>query len=378
MPPTAGHVLRSYLPRSATFIHTTLRHQTGFRPVVLAGRVENAGEFPVETLVELAPPDAPLPARARRRLAALAARAPGVWEHRIRMEARGHGCSILHAHFGYGAPPALYAAEREGIPLVTTFYGNDLAYADRDPAWRAAYDRLFAVGRLFLCEGPAMRERLIAIGAPAERVRVVRIGLDLDQFPFAPRPRGEPLVFGQVCRFVEKKGVDLTLRAFAIARPRLGDAELWLVGDGPGAERLRALAAELGLGDEVHFHGMVPHAEYRALVGRIDVCVQPSRTASDGDTEGGAPTVLLEMQAAGVPVVATRHADIPAVVARPGELAAEEDAEGLAEALVREASLTEPEREERARAGRELVERAHDARTVGAEIEALYREIVVP
>lgn len=375
MASTVGHVLRSYLPRSATFIYTTLRHQREFSPVVLAGRLENEGEFPVERLVELAPPGSPLPARLRRRAAALAARAPGVWDHRIRVEARRHGCVVLHAHFGYGAPPALHAAERDGIPLVTTFYGNDLALPAREPAWRAAYDLLFEVGRLFLCEGPAMREHLISIGAPAERVQIVRIGLDLEQFPFSPRARGERIVFGQACRFVEKKGVDLTLRAFASALPRIGDAELLLVGDGPEAERLRALADELGLGASVRFHGMVPHAEYRDLLARIDVCLQPSRTASDGDTEGGAPTVLLEMQAAGVPVIATAHADIPAVVARPGELAAEEDVDALAEAMVREAALGEAERRERAEAGRALVERAHDARVVARELERLYIDI---
>ncbi|HWH45321.1 MAG TPA: glycosyltransferase [Thermoleophilaceae bacterium] len=372
--PTAGHVLRSYLPRSATFVHTTLRHQRGYRPVVLAGRLENAAEFPVEHLVELAAPGSPLPTRLARRAAALAARAPGVWEHRIRVEAERHGCALLHAHFGYGAPPALHAAERDGIPLLTTFYGNDLALPAREPAWREAYDRLFEVGRLFLCEGPAMREHLVSIGAPATQVRVVRIGLDLEQFPFAPRPRGERIVFGQACRFVEKKGVDLTLRAFAAALPRLGDAELLLVGDGPEAERLRALASDLGLGDAVRFHGMVSHAEYRDLLASIDVCVQPSRTAADGDTEGGAPTVLLEMQAAGVPVIATSHADIPAVVARPDELAAEEDVESLAAAMEREAALGEPERAERAEAGRALVEQAHDARVVAAGLERLYDE----
>ncbi|NIP81231.1 MAG: glycosyltransferase, partial [Gemmatimonadetes bacterium] len=54
--------------------------------------------------------------------------------------------------------------------------------------------------------------------------------------------------------------------------------------------------------------------------------------AANGDGEGGAPTTLLEAQAVGLPVVASRHADIPWVVApEAGLLAPEEDPEALAE-----------------------------------------------
>src|SRR5439155_13466167 len=95
------------------------------------------------------------------------------------------------------------------------------------------------------------------------------------------------------------------------------------------------LAAKLDCADAVRITGMVSHTEYRELVAGAHVCLQPSRTAADGDTEGGAPTVILEMQALGIPVVATRHADIPFVVPRPEELAPEGDVDALADALCR-------------------------------------------
>jgi len=58
-------------------------------------------------------------------------------------------------------------------------------------------------------------------------------------------------------------------------------------------------------------------------------------TAADGDSEGGAPTILLEAQAIGTPIVTTRHADIPHVVPEgPGVwLCAEHDVDALATAL---------------------------------------------
>jgi colanic acid/amylovoran biosynthesis glycosyltransferase len=104
-----------------------------------------------------------------------------------------------------------------------------------------------------------------------------------------------------------------------------------------------------------------------------DIFIQPSVTAADGDTEGGAPTTLLEAQALGVPVVATYHADIPHVVA-PGEsalLAPERDSEALAACLMK--LLDAPERwSAMGRAGRRFIEEHHDAPSQVARLEELY------
>ena len=63
--------------------------------------------------------------------------------------------------------------------------------------------------------------------------------------------------------------------------------------------------------------------------------LQPSVTASHGDTEGGAPVSIIEMLATGMPVIATTHCDIPEVVgtAYSHLLASERDAVHLAECI---------------------------------------------
>ena len=194
-----------------------------------------------------------------------------------------------------------------------------------------------------------MADTLAGIGCPHKKIRLVRIGLDLDYFPFAQRARGRPLVIVQAARLVEKKGVDLSIRAFAAARADLGESELWIVGDGPERSSLEALATELAVADSVRFVGELSHGRYRELIGEAQICLQPSRTAADGDTEGGAPTVLIELQAAGLLVVATRHADIPYVVPRDDQLADEEDVPGIA---ARPRSHCGPVRRRMAGAGR--------------------------
>ena len=370
-----GHVVRDYLPRSATFIYTVLRFQRSFRPVVLARRTMNLSEFPLDEVHHLTALES-APRRIRRRATAYAARYRTTYSHRIAERAREEGCLALHAHFGWSGVAAIPAAVRTGLPLVTTFYGLDVSDPQRARGRRNPLDRLFADGTLFVCEGSRMGRHLVANGCPPDRVRVVRIGIDLGRWPYRPPARTRPLVVLQVSRFVEKKGIDLSLRAFAAARPRLGPSELWLIGDGRLRGDIEKLAERLGIAGSVRFLGMVSYTEYLEAIRRAHVCIQPSRTARDGDTEGGAPTVLLEMQAAGIPVVATRHADIPEVVADPHPLAEEEDVAGLADALVTVAETSEDDWLARSRRGRALVERQHDAVTLASAIEDLYREAI--
>jgi colanic acid/amylovoran biosynthesis glycosyltransferase len=154
----------------------------------------------------------------------------------------------------------------------------------------------------------------------------------------------------------------------------LPPSELWLLGDGELRSELEALAGELGVSDAVKFRGMISHNEYERVIRAAHVAIQPSRTASDGDTEGGAPTVLIEMQAAGLPIVATRHADIPFVVHDPGLLVEEEDVGGLAAALVQVASTSDRDYVTRAEYARNFIEEHHDARLTAKEIAAVYCE----
>ena len=355
-------------------MYTLLRFQRRYRPVVLARRLANLSEFPLDGVVlELDSRDSTF-TRLNYRFPVVPTAVRDPYIRRVTREARRHGCVLLHAHFGWSGPPTLIAARRLGLPLVTTFYGRDLAHKKRRWQWRGAYEELFAEGTLFICEGPAMAEHLVGLGCPRDKIRIVRIGIDLADFPFQLPIRSEPLVVLQAARLVEKKGVDLSIRAFARAREALGPAQLWIVGDGELRSALEALAESLDVADAVRFLGEVSHVEYRAVLRQAHVGIQPSRTASDGDTEGGAPTVLLEMQASGMPVLATRHADIPFVVRAEGCLVTEEDADALADALVRVAHLSDPDWSALSRAGRLAIESEHDASVVAQTVEDLYAE----
>jgi colanic acid/amylovoran biosynthesis glycosyltransferase len=241
---------------------------------------------------------------------------------------------VVHAHFGPIGCEMIPIARTAGLPLVTSLYGVDAAVLPYLPQWRSRYERLFREGNLFLAEGPEMRKKVIAAGAPAGRTLIHPIALDLMKYPrWAPDGQATVLFVG---RFVEKKGLVDAIAAFGRARAMVPRARMTIVGGGGGEDEARALCSQLGLGESVEFVGMRPHADVIRRLTAAAVFIHPSVTAADGDSEGGAPTILLEAQAIGTPIVTTRHADIPHVVpAGPAVwLTGEHDVDALGRALV--------------------------------------------
>src|SRR5699024_9928264 len=85
----------------------------------------------------------------------------------------------------------------------------------------------------------------------------------------------------------------------------------------------------------VNFKGLIPLKELQKEYYRQDLFLAPSVEAQNGDNEGGAPVTIIEAEATGMPVIGSRHCDIPEVVKedRTGLLADERDVEGFTEHL---------------------------------------------
>ena len=369
-----------YLYHTGTWIYSQLCNLQSWQALVLCRDTMNLEDFPWPHICSLDRLFAP-----RAWLNRAANRGLGCYPDHL-LAARRRGVRLLHAHFGPHGVDSLTLARWLGVPLITNFYGFDVSLLPRQPGWQERYDRLFGQGALFLVEGPHMRAQVIGLGCPPGKVRVRRLGIDPQRFRFQerrPQDRGEPVRVLVVGTFTEKKGIPDALRALAAARRQGAALRMTLVGDASGpagdpaiAAEVERLIAELDLGQVVTRTGAIPHERLIEEYHRHQLMLAPSVQAASGDNEGGAPVTITEAAATGLPVVATRHCDIPEVVRHEesGLLAEERDVETLAGHLLLLAQ--HPERwPAMGRAARARVEAEFDARRTTAQLEQLYDEV---
>lgn len=380
--PVVAHALQRYLGLSETFIYSVLKNLHRYRPIVMAESTENLDAFPFEPVIYSTSSIKRfswwwLVNGLRYRLG----NRHEFFEHMMYMRQviRKQGARVIHAHFGPRGFKMLPIKRALGIPLVTTFYGYDMSQLPRQPEWRDAYARLFAEGDLFLVEGGHMRARLIQLGCPENKVEIQHIGVDLSQLTFRERsyPSEGKVILLFCGRFTEKKGLIYALQALAQVVQEYPALEFRIIGDGEDRPEIERLISVHHLDHAVRLLGFQPHHVFIEQLAEAHIFIQPSVTASSGDTEGGAPTVLLEAQACGVPVLATCHADIPEVV-RDGEsgiLVPERDADALAEQL--RTLLEHPNGwSQMGQCGRRHIETEHDIRTLAADLEQRYDRLI--
>jgi len=240
---------------------------------------------------------------------------------------------VIHAHFGYDAYKLTGLAKRNHIPLVVSFYGSDVSRLPLEFDWKRRYKKLARMARHFIAASNFMKSQLIDLGFPADRISVVRFGLDLDKFNYQENdvPPQKILMIG---RLVEKKGFEYAIRAVSNLQNIQEEVEVNIYGDGPLMDKLKQLSKALLVKNSIQFHGFQPNDTIQSALENHTILICPSVTAADGDMEG-LPNTVLEAMAKGTAVLATRHAAIPEVVVHneTGFLFDEKDVDGLTNLL---------------------------------------------
>ncbi len=280
---------------------------------------------------------------------------------------------LVHGHTGPRLLQAMPFLLR-GVPVVLSLYGYDASRLLCDPTWAARYRFAAERGAILITLCKAMSQKLIECGVPESAVRIIRLGLHLERWKYAPAPAPASPRFVFVGRLTAKKGVADLLKALAMLRNQ--QSNLDIVGGGPMEEELKALATKLEIADRVRFHGQLPRERISDLLAGATAFVLPSVTAADGDSEG-TPVVLMEAQAVGVPCVTTRHSGNPEVLPPESRLIANEnDPDSLAEAMRRVAEMTAVERALLQAAGRGWIESNYDLRQTIRAYGELYDELI--
>lgn len=220
------------------------------------------------------------------------------------------------------------------LPLIVHFHGYDASVKTLLEEYADGYKKVFAYAAAIVVVSGKMKESLIALGCPEEKLVMAVYGPD--NIFFKIQPDYEQQQFIAVGRFVEKKGHALTIAAFREVVNVYPGAKLILVGDGELLESCKSATSALGLENNIEFRGVKSREDILLLFKESIAFVQHSLTAANGDCEG-TPVAILEAQASALPVISTYHAGIPDVVVNneTGLLTEEQDVQGMSNNMIR-------------------------------------------
>jgi colanic acid/amylovoran biosynthesis glycosyltransferase len=308
------------------------------RPVVIAQKREQAGRYPFEPIYIAQKP----PTHFLRRFWFRQLRdVPWQISDRELRVLQGilskTSARLLHVYFGQIAVHLLPLIRSWTKPSIVSFHGADVTVDMNKPAYRETTRQMLSVVKLVLVRSESLRRAVIDLGCDERKIEIQRTGIPLDEFPFRERdlPRNGKWRFVQAGRLIEKKGLPVTLRAFALFLRQHPNANLTIAGEGPLLGQLQNLASELNIGDRVSFTGFVSQEQLREIYYGSHIFLHPSQKGHDGNQEG-IPNSMLEAMASGLPVFATHHGGIPEAIqnAISGVLVPEGDHEKLTAALL--------------------------------------------
>jgi|GEM_PF-541409 len=242
--------------------------------------------------------------------------------------------AAFHVHYGPNFNLLEPLFKKYSQFVLVSFHGYDASRYFKENGDKC-YNYLFERANLITTPSEYMKKELVNRGCRENKVRIHRYGIELELFkPGTEKKNDDKVVFLTVGRFVEKKGIEYSLKAFAAIYGSI-NAEYRIVGEGKLENIYRSIIAEYGLKDKIIFTGPKNKDEVVEEMKAADIFVLTSVTASDGDCEG-VPVSLTEAHAAGLPVISTFHAGIPELVidGETGFLSEERDVEETAKNML--------------------------------------------
>lgn len=268
---------------------------------------------------------------------------------------------IVHAHMGGALFAALWTMLKKK-PLVVTIHTIP------QKAFSSKIEKILKIRMLF------GRFQLVAVSSENKKLAdcyyrmkheclYVNNGVDLERFYSKPHKN---FTLINVARQDDNKNQQLLVDAFAKLRKQDFNIYLFLIGDGPNHENLKKKCVKLGVDNAVCLPGNVPDAEkYYAIA---DVYVQTSHREA-------MPLSILEAMAAGLPIISTDVGGVRDVVNQNGILIADNDIQGLLNAITAIIELDDNERVVYSKKSIELVQ-DYSSKKMANEYYKIYKGLL--
>lgn len=224
-----------------------------------------------------------------------------------RLARAARDADVVHAQAFQSVLPGVVAKRAFRIPLVTTWHTSHFLKRAGSPFWGPIFQRFIEWSDYNLAASVEIAE--VAEGlAPGVSVEALTNGVETEIFyrcePALPPATRRRIIVPR--RLFEKNGVEFFLKAMPLIAEQV-DVEAVIVGDGPERQKLEALAANLSLGDRVHFLGARGHDEMPGLLSSAELAVFPSLMEATS-------VAALESMACELPVAASEVGGLPEIV----------------------------------------------------------------
>jgi len=354
--------IRTYIFPSETFIYEEIKSIKKFKVFILTSKLVNTHLFPYPDVICPWEKKTPFIARKIRERK---------FFYNILKEKK---INLVHAWYAWSGIMILPVCKKTNLPLVTSFHGMDVSRLPRHFLYKKALLKLFKEGQLFLTRSFSMKEDVIKLGCPSEKIVVHYGGVDVKKFiPTKKKNSKKILMCG---RMVEKKGFSYGILAFSKILKKHPDAKLIIIGDGKLRKNLEILVKKLKIEDKVKFLGFLSHERVKKIMQEVNIFLSPNVTAKNKDKEG-IPNVIKEAMATGLPVLSTYHAGIPELVVngKTGFLVEEKDVKAMADKL--DYLLSSPDLQDKmGKEGRKIIEKKFNLVSQTEKLEEIYSELI--
>ena len=278
---------------------------------------------------------------------------------------------IKHIHAEFADLPALLAAKaakRLNISYSVGIHAFDVHCAKYPPS------TLFGDARFITACNQTAADALIATNPSLKsKIAVIHHGIDLQKWTFDDCQPPKPICkIAFVGRLVPKKGLDILIRALHYLKVSGIEFSLEIVGSGPLEDELKELANQQQVVEFIHWHGVQPPENVRAILRQSSCLCAPSVVAPNGDRDG-IPNTVLEAMAVGLPVIATPVGGIAEALSNDkGWMIDFLSPLQLANTLTTFASTPLEERQRRIQNARKLIESDFDARKLARNRAKLF------
>ena len=288
----------------------------------------------------------------------------------------GKKIDVVYCQFGQNGDIGIFL-KNLGIKskFVTMFHGSDIRLGIEKGG--SIYKQLFKHGDIFFSISEYNYKHLVKFGAPIDKIIYHPIGIDLKMFPFKWKSEEvqcqDPIIVLTVARLVEEKGIKYGIYSIKELLEKIPEIniEYQIIGDGPLKKELENMVNTLNLNNYIRFLGSMDQEEIAIKMKKAHIFLLPSIAEA-------LPTVLMEAQAIGLPIVATHVGSITEIIINKesGFIVPEGNVSAIVEKL--EYLLNNSDKwEDMGRLGRKVVEEKYDINILNKKLIGIFKDIII-